>query len=309
VRSLVAGGAGFLGSHLCDRLLEEGHEVLCVDSLLTGSLQNVAHLDAAPRFCFLQHDITEPLDLDGSVDYVLHLASPASPRDYLTHPIETLLAGSTGTLNLLELARKKGAVFLLASTSEVYGDPKVHPQPESYWGHVNPIGPRSAYDEAKRYAEALSVAYQQKFGLHARIARIFNTYGPRMKAEDGRVVSNFATQALRGEPLTVYGDGRQTRSLCYVSDLIEGLYRLLVRDVRGPVNLGNPDEVTILELAEQIRALAGSRSEIRSCPLPRDDPRARCPDIARARSLLEWAPHVTREEGLSLTLDHFRLSC
>lgn len=306
IRSLVAGGAGFLGSHLCERLLGEGHEVFCADNLLTGARQNVAHLKAASGFTFLEHDITQPLLLEGAFDYVLHLASPASPRDYLAYPIETLLAGSVGTLNLLELARKKGAVFLLASTSEVYGDAEIHPQPETYWGHVNPIGPRSVYDEAKRYAEALTVAYQRKFALHVRIARIFNTYGPRMKAEDGRVVSNFITQALRGESLTVYGDGSQTRSLCYVSDLVEGMWRLLMRDVDVPVNLGNPDEVTVLELAEQIRTLADSKSKISFLPLPTDDPRNRRPSIERAQELLDWTPRVSREEGLRLTVNYFR---
>jgi dTDP-glucose 4,6-dehydratase len=306
VRSLVAGGAGFLGSHLCERLLGEGHEVLCVDNLLTGSRHNITHLATASGFTFLEHDITQPLLLDESLDYVLHLASPASPRDYLAYPIETLLAGSAGTLNLLELARKKGAVFLLASTSEVYGDAEIHPQPETSWGHVNPIGPRSVYDEAKRYAEALSMAYQRKFDLHVRIARIFNAYGSRMKAEDGRVVSNFITQALRDEPLTIYDNGSQPRSPCYVSDLVGGMCKLLARDVDVPVNLGNPDEVTILELAKQIRTLARSRSEITFLPLPTDDPRNRRPSIERAQELLDWTPRVSREEGLRLTVDYFR---
>jgi len=306
LRLIVSGAAGFIGSHLCDRLLAEGHTVVGLDNLLTGSLANLAHLEGDPHFRFVRHDVTEPFELDGRVDGVLHLASPASPKDYLRHPLETLEAGSTGTRRMLELTRQSNARFLLASTSECYGDPLVHPQPETYWGHVNPVGPRSCYDEAKRFAEALTTAYHATYGLGTAIARIFNTYGPRMKLHDGRVVPAFLDQALRGEPLTVFGDGSQTRSFCYVSDMVEGLYRLLLSDERYPVNFGNPCEMTILEFAERIRRLTGTSSPIEFQPLPEDDPRQRRPDISKARRLLGWEPRVPLEEGLRLTIDYFR---
>jgi dTDP-glucose 4,6-dehydratase len=306
LRLIVSGAAGFIGSHLCDRLLEEGHTVMGLDNLLTGSLANLAHLEGNPHFRFVRHDVTQPFELDGRVDGVLHLASPASPKDYLRHPLETLEAGSTGTRRMLELTRQSKARFLLASTSECYGDPLVHPQPETYWGHVNPVGPRSCYDEAKRFAEALTMAYHGTHGLPVNIARIFNTYGPRMKLEDGRVVPAFLDQALRGEPLTVFGDGSQTRSFCYVSDMVEGLYRLLLSDERYPVNLGNPSEMTILEFAERIRRLTGTSSPIEFQPLPEDDPKQRRPDISKARRLLGWEPRVPLEDGLRLTIDYFR---
>ncbi len=306
MRAVITGGAGFLGSHLCDHLLAHGWDVLCVDNLVTGDARNVAHLQGHPRFAFLHHDITRPLELDGPVDYVLHLASPASPADYLKLPIETLEAGALGTRNALLLARDHGARFLLASTSECYGDPEVTPQPETYWGHVNPIGPRSAYDEAKRFAEALTMAFHRVHGLDTRIARIFNTYGPRMRLNDGRVLPNFIHQALTGQPLTVYGDGQQTRSFCYVADLIEGLWRLMQADEHLPVNLGNPQEVTILEFARLVRELAGVEVPIVHRPLPVDDPRRRCPDISKARRLLGWEPRVPLEEGLKRTLAFYR---
>lgn len=306
MRFVVTGAAGFIGSHLCDRLLAEGHEVLGVDNLLTGSRANIAHLEGHPRFHFLLHDVCEPLEVEPPVDAVLHLASPASPKDYLRHPIETLDAGSIGTRRMLELARGHGARFLLTSTSECYGDPLVHPQPETYWGNVNPVGPRSCYDEAKRFAEALTTAYRRVYGLRTSIARIFNTYGPRMKLDDGRVVPTFLDQALRGAPLTVYGDGSQTRSFCYVSDMVEGLWRLLLSDEPGPVNLGNPVELTVLEFARRILALTGSNSPIQFLPLPEDDPKRRQPDITKARRVLGWEPQVSLEEGLRETIAWFR---
>jgi len=306
MRAVITGGAGFLGSHLCDHLLAHGWDVLCVDNLATGDARNVAHLQGHPHFEFLHHDITRPLALDGPVDYVLHLASPASPADYLKLPIETLEAGALGTRNSLLLARAHGARFLLASTSECYGDPEVTPQPETYWGHVNPIGPRSVYDEAKRFAEALTMAFHRVHGLDTRIARIFNTYGPRMRLNDGRVLPNFIHQALTGQPLTVYGDGQQTRSFCYVADLIEGLWRLMQADEHLPVNLGNPHEVTILEFARLVRELAGVDVPIVHRPLPEDDPRRRCPDISKARRLLGWEPRVALEDGLRQTLAFYR---
>ena len=278
----------------------------CVDTLLTGDAGNVRALEARPQFQLLRHDVSQPLELGGPVDAVLHFASPASPVDYAAHPIETLEVGTLGTRNLLELAQARGAVFLLASTSEVYGDPLVHPQPETYWGNVNPIGPRGVYDEAKRAAEAFTMAYHRRHGLRTRIARIFNTFGPRMRSNDGRAVPNFITQALAGKALTVYGDGSQTRSLCYVDDLIEGVMRLLACDEPGPVNLGNPQELTMLELARLVKELTGSRSEIAFSPLPVDDPRQRQPDITRARELLEWEPRVAPREGLARTIDWFR---
>jgi dTDP-glucose 4,6-dehydratase len=308
LRILVAGAAGFIGSHMCDRLLAEGHTVVAVDNFLTGSEKNVAHLSAQAQFRLIRHDITLPLTVDGPLDAVLNMASPASPKDYLQHAIATLDVGSAGTRNMLELALAKGARFLLTSTSECYGDPLEHPQSETYWGHVNPVGPRSCYDESKRFAEALTMAYHRTYGLRTNIARIFNTYGPRMKLDDGRVVPSFIGQALRGEALTIFGDGSQTRSFCYVSDLVDGIYRLMQSDERYPVNLGNPDEMTIREFAERIRRITGSLSPIVNRLLPEDDPRQRRPDISKARRLLGWEPRVPLEEGLRVTLDSFRAS-
>jgi nucleoside-diphosphate-sugar epimerase len=304
-RTVIAGGAGFLGSHLCDRLLAEGWAVVCVDNLLTGNADNLAAAREHDRFSFVRANVSEPLSVDGPVDWVLHLASPASPPDYLEHPIETLRVGALGTFHCLDLAERTGAGVLLASTSEVYGDPKVHPQPESYWGNVNPIGPRSVYDEAKRFAEAATMAYHRARGMRVQIIRIFNTYGPRMRLDDGRAVPNFVTQAMRGEPLTVHGDGSQTRSLCYVDDLIEGIWRMLGSDLTGPVNLGNPNEVTVLELAELVRSITGSRSEIVFTERPVDDPEVRRPDISLARAELGWEPVVTLAEGLARTIAAF----
>lgn len=301
-RAVVTGGAGFVGSHLCDRLLAEGWEVVCVDSFLTGSPDNLARALEHRGFRLVHANVTEELAIDGDVDWVLHLASPASPRDYLEHPIQTLEVGALGTLRCLEMARAKGARVLLASTSEVYGDPRVHPQPETYWGNVNPIGPRSVYDEAKRYAEAATMAFHRVHGLPIKIVRIFNTYGPRMRLDDGRAVPTFIAQATRGEPITVHGDGSQTRSLCYVDDLIEGIWRVLGSDLVGPVNLGNPEEVAILELAELIRTITESRSEILFVERPIDDPQVRCPDISLARAELDWEPQVPLREGLMATI-------
>ncbi len=306
MRFLIAGAAGFIGSHLTDRLLHDGHTITGVDNLLTGSLKNLAHLQGHPRFRFLERDICAALELDEPVDGVLHLASPASPRDYLRHPLETLDAGAAGTRNLLALARRCNARFLLASTSECYGDPLVHPQVETYWGNVNPVGPRSCYDESKRFAEALTMACHRAWGLRTNIARIFNTYGPRMKLDDGRVVPTFVAQALRGLPLTVYGDGSQTRSFCYVSDLVEGLCRLMFSDERYPVNLGNPSEITILEFARSVQRAAGGECRIAFEPLPEDDPKKRRPDITKARRLLGWEPCVGLDEGLRMTIEYFR---
>jgi dTDP-glucose 4,6-dehydratase len=305
-RAVVTGGAGFLGSHLCRRLLEEGWEVVCLDSLLTGTAANVAELRRVEAFRFERYDVTNDVRVEGPVDWVLHLASPASPRDYLEHPIHTLKVGALGTLHALGLAKAKDAGFFLASTSEVYGDPQVHPQPESYWGHVNPVGPRGVYDEAKRYAEAMAAAYRRTHGIPVRIARIFNTQGPRMRRDDGRAVPTFIAQALAGRPLTVHGDGRQTRSLCYVDDLIEGFWRLLSVDLQDPVNLGNPEEVTVLHVAEAIRDTAGSQSEIVFTDRPVDDPEVRCPDISLARDRLGWEPHVPLAEGLKRTIEWAR---
>ncbi len=302
---VMSGAAGFIGSHLCDRLIAEGHSVAGLDNLLTGSLRNVAHLAGNPLFRFVQQDVTQAFDLDGAVDGVLHLASPASPKDYLAHPIETLDAGSLGTRNMLELARRKQARFLLTSTSECYGDPLIHPQRETYWGHVNPVGPRSCYDESKRFAEALTMAYHRRYGLRTNIARIFNTYGPRMQLDDGRVVPAFIAQALRGEPVTVFGDGTQTRSFCYVSDLVEGLYRLMFSEERYPVNLGNPEEMTIRQFADEVCRLTGARCTVEHLPLPEDDPKRRRPDITKARTLLGWEPRVSLEEGLRRTIAYF----
>jgi dTDP-glucose 4,6-dehydratase len=307
LRTVITGGAGFIGSHLCERFLGEGHEVICVDNLLTGNRRNIDHLLGDSRFWFVEHNISEPIEVDGSVDNVLHFASPASPVDYLAHPIPTLKVGSLGTHNALGLAKAKDARFLLASTSEIYGDPEVHPQREDYWGHVNPIGPRGCYDEAKRFAEAITMAYHRYHGVKTRIVRIFNTYGPRMRLNDGRVLPNFMRQALRGEPITVYGQGQQTRSFCYVSDLVEGIYRLLHADFSDPVNLGNPSEITVLQLAQEIIALVeGTKSTIIYEDLPQDDPKRRKPDITRARELLGWEPTVDRSEGLRRSLEYFR---
>jgi len=306
VRVVITGGAGFIGSHLCEWFLRDGHEVICVDNFITGTYANIEAFLSSPRFQLIAHDISRPLYLDGPVDAVLHFASPASPIDYLRYPIQTLKVGSLGTHNALGLARTKNAIFLLASTSEVYGDPQVHPQSEDYWGNVNPIGVRGVYDEAKRFAEAMTMAYHRCHGLRTRIARIFNTYGPRMRLDDGRALPNFMGQALRGEPLTVYGDGSQTRSFCYIDDLVEGIVRLLNTEFAEPVNLGNPEEVTILEFAREILALTGGKSEIVFRPLPQDDPRVRRPDISRARQLLGWEPKIPRQEGLRRTLEYFR---
>jgi len=305
MRAVVAGGAGFIGSHLCEYLFERRFRVTCIDNLSTGRRSNVAHLLGNRTFEFIQADVTERISVRGMVDVIFNLASPASPRDYLANPLKTLAAGSSGTWNLLELARKKKALFLLASTSEVYGDPKKHPQTESYWGNVNPVGVRSVYDEAKRYAEALTCAYHRRFGIPTRIARIFNTYGPRMKLDDGRVVPNMVHQALSGRQLTVYGSGRQTRSFCYVSDMVNGLFRLAGCADPMPVNLGNPEEFTILRFAGLVKRLTGSTSRLRFCPLPDDDPQRRRPDISRARKLLGWKPVVTIEDGLRATIAWF----
>jgi dTDP-glucose 4,6-dehydratase len=305
-RSLITGGAGFLGSHLCDRLIAEGHEVICMDNLVTGSAENIAHLFGNPKFQFIQHDVTNYIYVEGKLDFILHFASPASPIDYLKLPIQTLKVGSLGTHKALGLAKAKGARFLLASTSEVYGDPLIHPQHEEYWGNVNPIGIRGVYDEAKRFAEALTMAYHRYHGVDTRIVRIFNTYGPRMRVDDGRAIPAFMSQALTAQPITVFGEGKQTRSVCYVSDLVDGIFRLLMSDISEPVNIGNPDELTMLELASEIKDLVGSASEIVYNPLPKDDPQVRRPDITRARQLLHWEPKVDRREGLGLTLGYFR---
>jgi len=307
LRTLITGGAGFVGSHLCERFLAEGHEVIALDNLLTGHRRNIAHLMADPKFTFLEHNISEPVRVDGAVDNVLHFASPASPADYLAHPIPTLKVGALGTHNALGLAKAKDARFLLASTSEVYGDPEVHPQREDYWGHVNPIGPRGCYDEAKRFAEAITMAYYRFHGVKTRIVRIFNTYGPRMRLNDGRVLPAFMGQVLRGEPLTVFGQGDQTRSFCYVTDLVDGIYRLLHADYSEPVNIGNPSEITVLELAREIMAMVpGTKSQIDYRDLPQDDPKRRRPDITRAQTLLGWNPTIDRADGLSRTLEYFR---
>src|SRR6266702_1799851 len=292
MRALVTGAAGFLGSHLCDRLLAQGHRVVGMDNYLTGNAANLAHLRSSPNFQFLLHDVTNFIEVQGPLDGVLHFASPASPVDYLEFPIQTLKVGSLGTHKALGLAKAKGARFLLASTSEVYGDPLVHPQPESYWGNVNPVGPRGVYDEAKRFAEAMTMAYHRYHKLDTRIVRIFNTYGPRMRPRDGRVVSNFIVQALLGEPLTIYGDGSQTRSFCFVSDEVDGIYRLFMRGDHEPTNVGNPNEYTVKELAELVKELTGSKAPIDYRPLPQDDPRKRRPDITRARGMLGWEPKV-----------------
>src|SRR6478672_2605772 len=305
MRVLVTGGAGFVGSHLCDALLAEGNHVVCVDNLLTGSLRNIAHLKNEPRFEFAQKNVNEPFDF-GAVDYVFHFASPASPDDYMEHGIPTLKAGSLGTFHSLGVAKKYGAKFMVASTSECYGDPLEHPQKETYWGHVNSVGPRSVYDEAKRFAEAVTMAYCRYHNVDTRILRIFNTYGPRLQLNDGRVISNFMKQALRGEPLTVYGDGTQTRSFCYISDEIEGFLRLSKCDEHDPVNIGNPEEFTIIDCAHRVLAITGSNSRVRYENLPQDDPKQRRPDITRAKTLLGWEPKINLETGLRLSLDYFR---
>ncbi len=305
-RTLITGGAGFIGSHLCDRFLAEGHEVICMDNLITGSPDNIAHLIGNDRFRFVHHDVTNFVYVAGELDYVLHFASPASPIDYLELPIQTLKVGALGTHKALGVAKAKGARFLLASTSEVYGDPLVHPQEENYWGNVNPIGVRGVYDEAKRFAESITMAYHRYHGVETRIVRIFNTFGPRMRKRDGRVVSNFINQALDGQPITVYGDGSQTRSFQYIDDLVEGIYRLLLSDETEPVNIGNPDETTILEFAREIKELTGAESEIVFEPLPEDDPQIRQPNIAKAKALLNWEPVVERREGLRRTMEYFR---
>lgn len=306
MRTVITGGAGFIGSHLCDYLIEKGHEVVCIDNLLTGKEDNICHLMGNGKFRFIKHNVSDYIYVDGNVDCVLHFASPASPVDYLELPIQTLKVGSLGTLNSLGLAKAKKSKFLLASTSEVYGDPQIHPQREDYWGHVNPVGPRGVYDEAKRFAEAMTMAYHRYHQVDTRIVRIFNTYGPRMRIKDGRSLPNFMCQALSGEDITVFGNGSQTRSFCYVSDLVEGIYRLLLSNEHEPVNIGNPEEITILQLAHEILALAGNKSKVVFKPLPEDDPKVRQPDISKAKKVLGWDPKITRGEGLRKTLGYFR---
>jgi len=303
---VVTGGAGFLGSHLCDLLLAEGFKVCCIDNLLTGNINNVSHLFGNQDFSFIKHDVTNYIHVPDRVDYILHFASPASPIDYLKLPIQTLKVGSLGTHKVLGLAKEKKARFLLASTSEVYGDPAIHPQSEDYWGNVNPIGPRGVYDEAKRFAEAITMAYHRFHGLETRIVRIFNTYGPRMRLDDGRALPTFVGQALRGEDITVYGDGSQTRSFCYVTDLVSGIYKLLLSNETDPVNIGNPDEITINQFAEEVVKLTGSKSKIIYKPLPEDDPKVRQPNIEKARRILGWEPKIGRTEGLKITIDYFK---
>ena len=304
--AVVTGGAGFLGSHLCDKLISEGHKVICIDNLLTGYLNNISHLFGNENFHFVKHDVTNFIHVPGNVDYILHFASPASPIDYLKLPIQTLKVGSLGTHKVLGLAKEKNARILIASTSEVYGDPEIHPQKEEYWGNVNPIGPRGVYDEAKRFAEAITMAYHRYHGVETRIVRIFNTYGPRMRLDDGRALPAFVSQALRGEDVTVFGDGSQTRSFCFVSDLIDGIYKLLLSDETNPVNIGNPSEITIKQFAEEVIKQTGSKSKIVYKELPVDDPKVRQPDITRARNILGWEPKVDRAEGLKITIDYFK---
>jgi dTDP-glucose 4,6-dehydratase len=306
LRVVITGGAGFLGSHLCDLFIQKGWDVVCIDNLITGTRSNISHLLSNPRFSFTEHDVTRYIEVTGPVDAVLHFASPASPPDYLKAPIQTMKVGSLGTHNALGLALHKKAKFLQASTSECYGDPTVSPQPETYWGNVNSVGPRSVYDEAKRFSEAITMAYHRHHGMDTRIVRIFNTYGPRMRLNDGRALPNFLYQALVGEPITVYGNGKQTRSFCYVSDLIDGIYRLLESDEHEPVNIGNPNEITILEFAERVRALVGTTAPIVFRPLPQDDPKQRCPDIGKAHRILNWEPKVALSEGLKITYDFFK---
>ncbi len=305
-RILITGGAGFLGSHLCDRFIKEGCHVIAMDNLITGDLRNIEHLMKLPNFEFYHHDVSKYVHVPGHLDYILHFASPASPIDYLKIPIQTLKVGSLGTHNLLGLAKAKGARMIIASTSEVYGDPTVHPQPEEYWGNVNPIGPRGVYDEAKRFQEAITMAYHTYHGVQTRIVRIFNTYGPRIRLNDGRVLPAFIGQALRGEDLTMFGDGSQTRSFCYVDDLIEGIYRLLLSDYAYPVNIGNPAEITIKEFGEEILKLTGANQKLISLPLPTDDPKQRQPDITKAKEILGWSPKVSRAEGLKITFEYFK---
>jgi dTDP-glucose 4,6-dehydratase len=306
MRILITGGAGFIGSHLCDRFISEGHEVLCLDNLITGTTDNISHLAGNPRFLFIKHDVTNFIFVEGKIDAILHFASPASPVDYLNYPIQTLKVGSLGTHKALGLAKEKKARFLLASTSEVYGDPLLHPQTEEYWGNVNPIGPRGVYDEAKRFAEAMTMAYHRYHKLDTRIARIFNTYGPRMRLNDGRVVPNFILQSLQGKDLTIYGDGSQTRSFCYIDDLVEGILQLLFSRENDPCNLGNPDEFSILDFAKVILEITGSRSRVIHQPLPLDDPRVRRPDIAKAAKILNWQPKVGLREGIQKTIPYFQ---
>jgi len=306
MRILITGGGGFLGSHMCDRLIAEGHFVTCMDNLITGNMDNIAHLFGNSNFRFIKHDVTEYIYVEGELDFILHFASPASPIDYLQLPIQTLKVGSLGTHKALGLAKAKGARFLLASTSECYGDPLVHPQSEDYWGNVNPVGPRGVYDEAKRFAEAMTMAYHRYHGVETRIVRIFNTYGPRMRLDDGRALPAFICQALREEEITVFGDGLQTRSFCYVSDLIEGVYRLLLSDEVSPVNIGNPNEITILDFAKKILELTGSRSSISFKALPVDDPKIRQPNVTKAKNLFDWVPEVSLDKGLMLTLEYFK---
>ena len=304
-RTLITGGAGFLGSHLCEYFLNKGHEVICMDNLITGSIDNISHIKSE-NFQFVEHNVSEFIDLEGELDYIMHFASPASPIDYLELPIQTLKVGALGTHNALGLAKSKKATLLLASTSEVYGDPLIHPQPEEYWGNVNPIGPRGVYDEAKRFAEAITMAYHRTHGINTKIVRIFNTYGPRMRVNDGRAIPNFLKQALTGKDLTVYGDGSQTRSFCFVSDLVEGLYRLLMSEQNYPVNIGNPNEMTVKEMAHKILQATNSKSKIIQVPLPEDDPKIRQPDITRAKKYLNWEPVVSLDEGLQSTLEYFK---
>lgn len=305
-RILITGAAGFLGSHLCDRFITEGYNVIGMDNLITGDLKNIEHLFPLKNFQFYNHDVSNFVHVSGELDYILHFASPASPIDYLKIPIQTLKVGSLGTHNLLGLAKEKKARFLIASTSEIYGDPNVHPQPEEYWGNVNPVGPRSVYDEAKRFQEAITMAYHTFHGIETRIVRIFNTYGPRMRLNDGRVLPAFIGQALRGEDLTIFGDGSQTRAFCYVDDLVEGIYRLLMSDYVFPVNIGNPNEITMNDFAQEIIKLTGTSQKIVYHPLPQDDPKQRQPDITKAKALLNWEPKVSREEGLKVTYDYFK---
>ncbi len=305
IRTLITGGAGFIGSHMCDYLFKKGHEVFCMDNLITGDTANIAHIHD-DRFHFIKHDVTNYIYIVGKLDYIIHFASPASPIDYLQYPIQTLKVGSLGTHKTLGLAKEKKAIFFLASTSEIYGDPLIHPQKEDYWGNVNPIGIRGVYDEAKRFAEAMTMAYHRYHGINTRIVRIFNTYGPRMRINDGRAIPNFITQALNGEDITVYGDGSQTRSFCYVSDLVEGIYRLLTSDEDSPINIGNPSEMTILQMAEKIVDFTKSKSKIVFKPLPEDDPKVRQPDISKAKDILCWQPEVTLDKGLEETIKYFR---
>ena len=304
-RTLVTGGAGFLGSHLCEYLLNKGHEVICMDNLITGSKQNISNIEN-DAFHFVNHNVSEFINIDGNLDYILHFASPASPIDYLELPIQTLKVGALGTHNALGLAKAKNAVFLLASTSEVYGDPLIHPQPEEYWGNVNPIGPRGVYDEAKRFAEAITMAYHRTHGINTKIVRIFNTYGPRMRIKDGRAIPNFLKQALTGEDLTIYGNGSQTRSFCFVTDLVEGIFRLLISEQHKPVNIGNPNEMTIRQMADKILQATQSNSRIVNVPLPEDDPKTRQPNITLAKEILNWEPKVSLDEGLKSTLEYFK---